>query len=440
MSMNPDYQQRRQAVLAAIGQGTAIFGSAPTAVMHNDVDHPFRQNSDFFYLTGFNEPGAIAILAPHHGEHQFVLFVRPKDKEQETWSGYRAGVDLAKEKYGAHAVYPIEELAEKLPQYVENADRLYYHFGDDAPLDQRILSLWRLLLGKYPKRGRGPVAIEDSRLLMQQFRRVKSASELDQMRTAIAISAKAHNHAMAMARPGRYEYEIQAEMEHIFRLEGALGPAYPSIVASGVNACILHYIENERQMEPDDLLLIDAGCAYGYYNADITRTFPVGERFTPEQRILYELVLEAQLQAIEAVQPGRPFNHFHDAATRTITEGLVDLGLLQGDVATLIEDKKHKAFFMHGTGHFLGLDVHDAGTLRNPDKTWQPFAPGNVVTVEPGIYISPNYEPEEGQPVLDARWLGIGIRIEDDVLVTQTGHEILTAAVPKSLAAMEERG
>ncbi|WP_442786374.1 aminopeptidase P N-terminal domain-containing protein [Leptothoe sp. PORK10 BA2] len=438
--MNPDYQQRRQAVLAAIGQGTAIFGSAPTAVMHNDVDHPFRQNSDFFYLTGFNEPGAIAILAPHHGEHQFVLFVRPKDKEQETWSGYRAGVDLAKEKYGAHAVYPIEELAEKLPQYVENADRLYYHFGDDAPLDQRILSLWRLLLGKYPKRGRGPVAIEDSRLLMQQFRRVKSASELDQMRTAIAISAKAHNHAMAMARPGRYEYEIQAEMEHIFRLEGALGPAYPSIVASGVNACILHYIENERQMEPDDLLLIDAGCAYGYYNADITRTFPVGERFTPEQRILYELVLEAQLQAIEAVQPGRPFNHFHDAATRTITEGLVDLGLLQGDVATLIEDKKHKAFFMHGTGHFLGLDVHDAGTLRNPDKTWQPFAPGNVVTVEPGIYISPNYEPEEGQPVLDARWLGIGIRIEDDVLVTQTGHEILTAAVPKSLAAMEERG
>ncbi|MEL6129749.1 MAG: aminopeptidase P N-terminal domain-containing protein [Cyanobacteria bacterium J06627_3] len=440
MSINSEYQQRRQAVLAAIGQGTAIFGSAPTAVMHNDVEHPFRQNSDFFYLTGFNEPDAIAILAPHHEEHQFVLFVRPKDKEKETWSGYRAGVDVAKEKYGAHAAYPITELAEKLPQYVENADRLYCHLGDDPRLDQHILALWRRLLTKYPKRGRGPVAIEDSRLLMQQFRRLKSASELEQMRRAVAISAKAHAHAMDIAKPGRYEYEIQAEMEHIFRLEGALGPAYPSIVASGVNACILHYIENDCQMHRDDLLLIDAGCAYGYYNADITRTFPVGERFTSEQRILYELVLEAQLKAIDAVQPGRPFNEFHDAATRTITAGLVELGLLQGNVDTLIEEKKHKAFFMHGTGHFLGLDVHDTGTLRNPDKTWQPFAPGNVVTVEPGIYISPNYEPAEGQPDVDARWRGIGIRIEDDVLVTETSHEILTAAVPKSIVAMEERG
>lgn len=438
--MNLEYQQRRQAVMNVIGQGTAIFGSAPTAVMHNDVEYPFRQNSDFFYLTGFNEPGAIAILAPQHEEHQFVLFVRPKDKEKETWSGRRTGVDLAKEKYGAHEAYPIEELAEKLPQYVENADRLYYQFGNDSRLDQHILTLWQRILAKYPKRGRGPVAVEDGRLLMQQFRRIKSDSELDQMRKAVAISAKAHNHAMAIVRPGRYEYEIQAEMEHIFRLEGALGVAYPSIVASGSNACILHYVENDHQMQTDDLLLIDAGCTYGYYNADITRTFPVGERFTPEQRILYELVLEAQSKAIEAVQPGRPFNDFHDAATRVITEGLVDLGLLVGNVDTLIEEKKHKAFFMHGTGHFLGLDVHDSGILRNPDKTWQPFAPGNVVTVEPGIYVAPNYEPEEGQPVVEERWRGIGIRIEDDVLVTPTGHEILTAAVPKSLSAMESRG
>ena len=438
--MNPEYQQRRQTVMQVIGQGTAIFGSAPSAVMHNDVDYPFRQNSDFFYLTGFNEPDAIAVLAPHHEEHQFVLFVRPKDKEKETWSGRRTGIELAKEKYGAQAAYPIEELAEKLPQYVENADRLFYHFGDNRSLDQHILSLWQRILAKYPKRGRGPVAIEDGRLLMQRFRRVKSASELEQMRQAIAISAKAHNHAMAIAGPGRYEYEIQAEMEHIFRLEGALGPAYPSIVASGANACILHYIENNRQMQTDDLLLIDAGCAYGYYNADITRTFPVGGRFTTEQRILYELVLDAQLSAIEAVGPDRPFNEFHDAATRTITAGLVELGLLTGNVDTLIEEKKHKAFFMHGTGHFLGLDVHDSGTLRNPDKTWQPFAPGNVVTVEPGIYIAPDYEPVEGQPDVDSRWRGIGIRIEDDVLVTATGHEILTAAVPKHIDAMEARG
>jgi Xaa-Pro aminopeptidase len=273
--------------------------------------------------------------------------------------------------------------------------------------------------------------------MMQTHRRIKQPEEVDQIRVAIAISAKAHNYARAIAQPGRYEYEVQAEMERIFRLEGGMGPAYPSIVASGPNACILHYIENRRQMQEQDLLLIDAGCAYGYYNADITRTFPVGGRFSAEQRILYELVLEAQLQAIAQVQPGNPFNQFHDAATRVITEGLVELGLLSGEVETLIEEKKHKAFFMHGTGHFLGLDVHDSGILRNADKTWKPFEPGNIVTVEPGIYIAPDYEPAEGQPNLDDRWRGIGIRIEDDVLITAQGNEVLTAAVPKSLADME---
>ncbi|MEO1402478.1 MAG: aminopeptidase P N-terminal domain-containing protein [Cyanobacteria bacterium J06635_1] len=435
--MQSEYRQRRQAVMEAIGQGTAIFCSAPLAVMHNDVEHPFRQESDFFYLTGFNEPAAVAVLAPHHEEHRFVLFVQPKDKEKETWSGYRVGVDAAKERYGADEVYPIAELDEKLTQYIEKADRLYYHFGRDRTFNDKIIQLWQTLIATYAKRGTGPIAIEDARLLLQTFRRIKSPAELEKIRKAIAITVKAHNHARELAQPGRYEYELQAAMEHIFRLEGGIGPAYPSIVASGANACILHYIENTRQMQDNDLLLIDAGCAYDYYNADITRTFPVGGKFTAEQRILYELVLEAQLKAIEAVQPGRPFNEFHDAATRTITEGLVELGLLVGEVDKLIEEKTHKAFFMHGTGHFLGLDVHDSGILRNPDKTWKPFASSNVVTVEPGIYISPHYEPAEGQPVVDERWLGIGIRIEDDVLVTETGHEILTAGVPKSLEAME---
>ena len=256
------------------------------------------------------------------------------------------------------------------------------------------------------------------------------------MRRAIAVSVKAHNHAREIVQPGRYEYEIQAEMEHLFKLAGG-SPAYPSIVASGDNACILHYVENNRQMQAGDLLLIDAGGCIDYYNADITRTFPVAGKFTDEQRILYELVLEAQLRAIAEVKPGNPFNAFHDAAVRTITEGLVELGLLAGDIDTLIEEKKHKAFFMHGTGHFLGLDVHDTGLLRNPDKTWKPFETGNVVTVEPGIYVTPDYEPAEGQPQIDDRWRGIGIRIEDDVLVTDTGHEVLTAGVPKSVADME---
>ncbi|PSN12370.1 Xaa-Pro aminopeptidase [filamentous cyanobacterium CCP5] len=431
------YQQRREQLMAAIPTATAVFASAPLAVMHNDVDHIFRQDSSFYYVTGFNEPESVAVLAPHHEEHRFILFVRPKDKDREIWSGRRVGVEAAKELYGADEVYPIGELDEHLPKYLTQADRLYYHLGSNRHLDTKILHHWQQLLATYYKRGTGPVAIEDSNLLLQTLRRQKSAEELELMRQAIAISAKAHNHARAIAQPGRYEYEIQAEMEHIFRLEGAMGTAYPSIVASGDNACILHYIENNRQMQSGDLLLIDAGCCYEYYNADITRTFPVGGQFTAEQRILYELVLEAQLKAIAAVQPGAPFNEFHDAATRTITEGLVELGLLAGDVDTLIEEKKHKAFFMHGTGHFLGLDVHDAGILRNPDKSWKPFEVGNVVTVEPGIYVTPNYEPEEGQPQIDDRWRGIGIRIEDDVLVTATGPEVLTDAVPKTLAAME---
>ncbi len=441
--MQSEYYQRRQAVLETIGQGTAIFCSAPTAVMHNDVDHLFRQDSDFFYLTGFNEPDAVAMLTPSHEKHKFVLFVRPKDKDAETWSGYRTGVDAAKEKYGADEAYSIAELGEKLVEYVKQAPRLYYHFGNDQAFNNRIIALWQQLLRSMTKRGKGPVAIEDSKLLMQQFRRVKTPVEIEKIRKAIAISAEAHQVAKDLARPGIYEYEVQAALENVFRKEGALGPAYPSIVASGESACILHYVENNKVLKDGDLLLIDAGCAYDYYNADITRTFPVGDRISAEQKILYDLVLKAQLAAIEQVQPGLPFNAFHDAATKVITTGLVELGLLEGDVDELIEAKKHKAFFMHGTGHFLGLDVHDAGILRNPDKTWKPFVPGNIVTVEPGIYISPHYEPnnepdEEGkekypQPHIEDRWKGIGIRIEDDVLVTETGHEVLTAAVPKTL-------
>ena len=431
------YQQRRDILMASIGQGTAVFASAPMAVMHNDVEYTFRQDSDFYYLTGFDEPGAIAVLAPHHEEHRFVLFVRPKDKEAEIWSGRRLGVDEAKERLGADEVFSIHELDEKLPEYLQGGgDRLYYHFGHDDALNSKILKHWQRLLARYVKRGTGPIAIEDSRLLLQSMRRVKSAEELALIRNAIAVSVKAHNHAREITQPGRYEYEIQAEMEHLFKLAGG-GPAYPSIVASGDNACILHYVENTRQMQAGDLLLIDAGGCIDYYNADITRTFPVSGKFSEEQRIIYELVLEAQLKAIAEVKPNNPFNAFHDAAVRTITEGLVELGLLVGEIDKLIEEKKHKAFFMHGTGHFLGLDVHDSGILRNPDKTWKPFATGNVITVEPGIYISPDYEPEEGQPQVEERWRGIGVRIEDDVLVTETGQEVLTAGVPKALADME---
>ena len=435
--MQAEYRQRREQLMSKIGNGIAIFRSAPTAVMHNDVEYAFRQDSDFFYLTGFDEPEAVAVLAPHHEEHRFVLFVQPKERDKEVWTGYRTGVEAAKEKFGADEAYPITELDEKLPKYLEKADRIYYHLGRDRFFNDTILKHWQHLMAGYPKRGTGPIAIESTNPILHAMRQVKSSAELELMRKAVAISVEAHNHAREFSQPGRYEYEVQAELEHIFRLRGGMGPAYPSIVASGANSCVLHYIENNRQMQDNDLLLIDAGCAYGYYNADITRTFPVGKKFTAEQKTLYEIVLKAQLEAIAQVQPGNPYNSFHDTAVRVLVEGLMDLGLLAGDIEEIIKEEKYKPFYMHRTGHWLGLDVHDAGVYKHGEN-WQILQPGHVVTVEPGLYIGPDIEPVEGQPAIDERWRGIGIRIEDDVLVTELAHEILTAAVPKSIEDMEQ--
>jgi Xaa-Pro aminopeptidase len=428
--MQAEYSQRREQLMAKIGNGTAIFRSAPMAVMHNDVEYNFRQDSDFFYLTGFDEPEAVAVLAPHHTEHRFILFVRPKEREKEVWTGYRCGVEGAKEIYGADEAYPITELDEKLPQYLEKADKIYYRLGRDRNFNEKVLHHWQRLMATYPKRGTGPIAIEDAGVILHSMRLVKSQAELELMRQAAAISVEAHNYAQEIASPGRYEYEIQAEMERIFRLRGGTGVAYPSIVASGDNACILHYIENTRQMQDGDLLLIDAACAYGYYNSDITRTFPVNGKFTGEQKALYDIVLEAQKQALAQVQPGNPYSAFHDTAVRVLTEGLVELGILQGQIDDLIKEEKYKPFYMHRTGHWLGLDVHDVGVYQHGDSP-QILQPGQVLTVEPGLYIVPQTQPAEGQPAIEPRWEGIGIRIEDDVLVTETGHEILTAGVPK---------
>ncbi|MBD1813398.1 aminopeptidase P N-terminal domain-containing protein [Microcoleus vaginatus DQ-U2] len=427
---NPtEYRQRREQLMAKIGSGTAIFRSAPAAVMHNDVEYAYRQDSDFFYLTGFNEAAAVAVIAPHHEEHKFVLFVQPKDLEKETWHGYRAGVEGAKELYGADEAFPIAELAEKLPKYLEKADRIYYHFGRDRTFDQTVLNHWQRLMATYPKRGTGPTAIEDSNIILHPMRLVKSETELALMRKAANISVAAHNRAQEFAKPGRYEYEIQAEIEHTFGLNGCT-PAYPSIVASGYNACVLHYIENNRQMQENDLLLIDAGCACGYYNADITRTFPVSGKFTAEQQIIYDLVLQAQLQAISQVYPGNPYSKIHETAVRVLVEGLMDLKLLVGDIEEIIKEEKYKPFYMHRTGHWLGLDVHDVGVYQYGENP-QVLQAGQVLTVEPGIYISPYIKPVEGQPEVPEKWRGIGVRIEDDVLVTLEGHEVLTAGVPK---------
>jgi len=436
--MQLEYQQRRQKFMEKLGQGTAILRSAPHAVMHNDVEYNFRQDSDFFYLTGFDEPESVAVLAPHHEEHQYVLFVRPNDPDRETWSGYRTGVEVAKEKYGADEVYPIDELDEKLPQYLEKSNRIYYRLGRDRPFNDKIIKHWQRLLRTYPKTGTGPIAIEDIAPTLHALRQVKSTDEIELMKKAAEISVNAHKRAMAYAKPGRYEYEVQAELEHTFRLNGALGPAYPSIVASGKNACILHYVDNTRQMQDGDLLLIDAGCSYGYYNADITRTFPVNGTFTEEQRILYEIVLEAQKQAIALAQPGNGYGEIHETAVRVIVEGLLELGLLQGDPEEIIKEEHYKPFYMHRTGHWLGLDVHDVGVYQHGEVPHL-LEPGHVFTVEPGIYISPTIQVKEGQPEVDARWRGIGIRIEDDILITPDGHRVLTAGVPKEISDLEDR-
>ncbi|MEO1375698.1 MAG: aminopeptidase P N-terminal domain-containing protein [Cyanobacteria bacterium J06635_10] len=435
--MQVEYRQRREALMSKIGNGTAIFRSAPMATMHNDVEYVYRQDSDFFYLTGFNEPEAVAVLAPHHDEHKFILFVQPKDITKEVWTGYLTGVDAAKEMYGADEAYPINELDEKLPQYLLNADKIYYRFGRDKSFNETLLTHYQRLLRTYPKRGKGPTAIQDTCTILHGMRLVKSESELELMRKAADIAVEAHNVAREMTKPGIYEYEVQAEMEGIFRKHGGLGPAYPSIVASGANSCILHYIENNRQMQDGDLLLIDAGCSYNYYNSDITRTFPVGGKFTDEQKTLYELVLSAQKQAIAQVRPGNPYNLIHDTALRVLVEGMVELGILQGEVDKLIEEEKYKPYYMHRTGHWLGLDVHDVGVYQHGDDNPLILQPGHVLTVEPGIYILPGAEPAEEQPHVDPKWMGIGIRIEDDVLVTATGCEVLTAGVPKEVGDME---
>ncbi|OHY42246.1 Xaa-Pro aminopeptidase [Cylindrospermopsis raciborskii S07] len=434
--MESEYRQRREQVMGKISGGTAIFRSAPTAVMHNDVEYVYRQDSDFYYLTGFNEPEAVAVLAPHHGEHRFILFVQPKDREKEVWSGYRCGVEGAKEIYGADIAYPITELDDKLPQYLQKAERIYYHLGRDSHFNDRMIRHYQNLLATRPRRGTGPIAIEDTGPIIHGLRLHKSNFEVDLMRQAADIAVSAHNHAMSIARPGSYEYEIQAEIEHIFRLQGGMGPAYPSIVAAGKNACVLHYIENNYQMQEQELLLIDAGCAYKYYNSDITRTFPINGKFTPEQKALYEIVLEAQKQAIQEVKPGNGFDAPHKKAVQIITEGLIEVGLLKGEVNQLIQEGKYKQFYMHRTSHWLGLDVHDVGVYQHGEVP-QVLQPGQVLTIEPGLYVVPHTPPAEDQPPVDDRWVGIGIRIEDDVLVTPQGNEVLTAGVPKEISDLQ---
>jgi len=425
-----EFAARRTQLLEAIGDGVAVFPSAPLAVRNHDVEHPYRQDSDLYYLTGLDEPESVLVLTNQHEEHRVVLFVRPKKREREIWDGPRAGVEGAVQEFGADVAFPIDELPKRLPDYLGNVERLHYRIAQNDEADAKLFDCLNLLRRGGRRGITAPEAIIDSSAHLHEMRLRKSDAELATMRRAAEITKEAHLRAMHFTRPGMHEYEIDAELLHVFRRHGSERPAYESIVGSGPNATILHYRAGNRVLNEGELVLIDAGCELDYYSSDVTRTFPVNGKFSDEQREVYEVVLRTQKQCIEAVKPGVTLHDLHDGAVRSITEGLVRIGLLEGKVDALIEDKKYEPFYMHRTSHWLGMDVHDVGHYYTDGKP-RPLEPGFVLTVEPGIYIATDAEG------VDERWRGIGVRIEDDVVVTEGGHDVLTAGIPKEIDDVE---
>ena len=421
---------RRSELMRRIGKhGVAIVPAAHEAIRARDTHYRFRQNSDFAYLTGFPEPEAIAVLAPGRGDGEFVMFVRPKDKLRETWDGRRFGPQGARRAFGADQAYDLSEFEERLPSLLSGREVLHYTLGEFPDLDARVAQMVRHLREVSRRGAAAPTSIVALEATLHEMRLFKRPAEIEVMRKAARVSAAAHVRAMRAARPGKYEWQIAAEIHSEFEAHD-MQPGYGSIVGGGDNACILHYVENDARLRDGDLLLIDAGGEYQGYTADITRTFPVNGTFSPEQKAVYEVVLAAQKAALRQMKPGVSSGKPHEAATRALTAGMVELGLLKGDPEALIKAEKHRQFYMHGTGHWLGMDVHDVGRYRVNGKP-RPFEPGMVMTVEPGLYIAP------GTPGVNKRFWGIGIRVEDDVLITPDGHEVLTGDVPKSVRDIE---
>lgn len=425
------FASRRAELLERMGPGSvAVFPSSPVHIRNNDVEHAYRQDSDLWYLTGFEEPDTVLVLTTAHDEHRAVLFVRERNPERETWDGPRAGVEGAVERFGADAAFPIGDLTKKLQEYFAGASRLHYAVGRGHPLDAKVFEAMRVARQQSRKTGKAyPTELVDPVASVHEMRLRKSPEEIEVMKRAAKVTAAAHVHAMEYARPGQHEYEVEAEMGRVFRQKGSERSAYDSIVGSGPNATILHYRANRRRMEEGDLLLIDAGCEYDYYASDVTRTFPVGGRFTEPAKAIYEIVLRAELAAVDSVKPGVTLDEIHATAAKVVTEGLITLGLVEGPLDEAMEEERYKPFFMHKTSHWIGMDVHDVGAYH-VDGSARPLEPGFVLTVEPGIYIAPDAE-------VDAKWRGIGVRIEDDILVTADGHENLTAAIPKSVEDIE---
>lgn len=425
-----DYARRRAELARLMGENAiAILPGAEPRPRNRDTEYPFRQDSDFAYLTGFPEPEAVLVLAPGRREGEFVLFCRDRDADREIWDGRRAGPEGAQRDYGADEAHPIERLDEVIVTLLAGRDEIYYSFGYNASFDQRMTSWLNQLRGKQRAGIRPPRGFMALDQLLHEMRVIKSEAEIAVMQRSADIAAAAHRRAMGVCRPGIHEYELEAEFLYTFRRHTAV-PSYPPIVGAGANGCILHYIENSSVVRDGDLVLIDAGAEYDLYASDITRTFPANGRFSAAQRELYDVVLEAQLAALKQIQPGTPYNDVHMAAVEAITRGLRSLGILQGEPAKLIESEAYKPFFMHRTGHFLGMDVHDVGSYKVGGE-WRELEAGMTLTVEPGVYI------RAGAEGVDKRFWDIGIRIEDDVLVTTAGPRVLSAGVPKDADAIE---
>ena len=425
------FAARRDAYMQAIGvSGVAIVRSLPERLRNGDALYAFRQHSDLIYLTGFVEPDTTLVLRPGAETERVIMFVRPRDPELETWDGRRAGLEGAKATYGADAAYPAAELPAKLQELIANCEELHYSLGLDGEMDH-LVATTIAKLRKTEKRGkRPPRAVVDPRIALHELRLHKRPEELVAMRKAADISTEAHVAAMKVGKPGAFEHELEAVINYTFRRRGGSGPGYTTIVGAGENATILHYIENKCAIADGDLVLIDAGCEYDHYTADITRTWPASGAFTAIQKRVYQIVLDTQLEAIEMVKPGVTLDEIHNHCVRRLTEGMIALGLLGGTADDRIADNTYRKFYMHGTSHWLGLDVHDAGTYTRDGKA-RALEAGMVITVEPGLYIAAD------APDVPPELRGIGIRIEDDVLVTPTGYEVLTAACPKKIEDIE---
>lgn len=425
-----EFAKRRQQLMEIMGPNSiAVLPNTPVRPRNRDVDYPYRSDSNFHYLSGFDEPESVLVMIPNRDHGEFIIFCRERNLEKEIWDGYRAGQEGAIANYAADDSYPITDLDDILPGLMEGKEKVFYTMGNQPAFDQQMVG-WLNHLRQASRSGKhSPTEIIELEHCLNELRLFKSGQEIKAMRYAADASVKAHIRAMQFTRPGKFEYEVEAELLHEFMKHGCRSPAYPSIVGGGENGCILHYVENNAKLKDNDLLLIDAGAEYQCYAADITRTFPVNGKFTPAQRALYQVVLDAQYAAIEAVKPGNHWNQPHEAAVKVLTEGLLRLGLLQGNIDQLIDEQAYREFYMHRTGHWLGMDVHDVGDYKIGDA-WRLLEPGMVLTVEPGLYIR---DPQH----IDKKWHFIGIRIEDDVLVTKNGHEILTAGAPKEIAEIE---